>query len=145
LLLLTTAGFGGLRAYAGRRSEKELATRIGPLAAGAEIACFRCFPEGLTWYRESPVTVISAGGSPEEIRSNYMLFLWKRRELSSSVLVDPARLDAWLAGRNRPVLVIGHDHVRGSLEALAAPRKLAVTRITSKWWGVLIPAARGGG
>jgi 4-amino-4-deoxy-L-arabinose transferase-like glycosyltransferase len=144
-LLLMTAGFDGLRAYAGRRSEKELATRIGPLPASAEIACFRCFPEGLTWYRESPVAVIDAGGSPAEIRSNYMLFLWKRRELRSSVLVDSARLDAWLAERSRPVLVIGHAHVRGSLEALAAPRKLAVTQITPKWWGVLIPAARGGG
>jgi hypothetical protein len=141
-LLLLTAGFGAIGAYGRTISSRGLAARIGPLPAGAAIACFECFPESLAWYRKSPVAVIDDGGSPGELKSNYLLFLWKRQGLRSGVLVDQARVDAWLAERDRPVLLIGDRPVRGRLEALAARRSLDVSELTPGWWGVLVPARR---
>jgi 4-amino-4-deoxy-L-arabinose transferase-like glycosyltransferase len=139
-----TAGFGAIGAYAETRSSRGLAARIGALAGGAEVASLERFPESLTFYRRRPVVVIDVGASPGELRSNYLLYRWKRQGVRSGVLVDAARLDAWLAARDRPVFLIGDRPAGDQLRAVAARRRLAPTDLAPGWWGVLIPA-RGGG
>jgi 4-amino-4-deoxy-L-arabinose transferase-like glycosyltransferase len=139
-LALLTAGFAGLRGYAETRSSRDLAARIEALPGDVQVACFDCFPESVAFYRQKPMAIIDPGGSPEEIKSNFLLFRWARQGLKSGVLVDSARLDAWLAERDRPVLLLGDKPERGRVEAMAAARGLAVTELTPEWWGVLIPA-----
>jgi 4-amino-4-deoxy-L-arabinose transferase-like glycosyltransferase len=138
-LALLTAGFWGIRTYAEMHSAKDLASRIDSLPGDVQVACFDCFPESLTFYLRSPVAVIDPGGSPEEIKSNFLLFRWARQGLKSDVLVDSDRLDAWLAERERPALLLGHKPERGRVKAVAAARGLPVTEVTPGWWGVLIP------
>jgi 4-amino-4-deoxy-L-arabinose transferase-like glycosyltransferase len=143
-LSLLTAGFSGLRGYAETRSSKDLAARIEALPGDVQVACFDCFPESVAFYLREPMAIIDPGGSPEEIKSNFLLFRWARQGLDSSLLVDSARLDAWIAERDRPVLLLGDKPERGRVEAMAAARGLPVAELTPEWWGVLIPASTQG-
>jgi 4-amino-4-deoxy-L-arabinose transferase-like glycosyltransferase len=141
--ILLTAGYGVLHGIAGGRSSRELAARIGPLPPQTEIACLDCFPESLLFYLRRPVAVIKKDGSPELLRSNYLLFRWHKQGLRSEVLVDPARLDAWIAARRGPIVLLDDGPPRGRLRAVAAPRGLAVTEPLPGWESVLIPAREG--
>jgi hypothetical protein len=87
--------------------------------------------------------VFDTGRTPEQLRSNYLLFLWRRDALQSNMVFDVNRLDAWIATRRGPVFVVANPTGRQWLGAMAAARGLPVRNVALEWWGFLIPA-RGG-
>jgi len=142
-ICLFTAGFDRFETYARTRSARDLSEELTKLAAGTDIACFHCFPGGLGFYQQRFLAVVDGGATPEQIRSNYLLFLWQRGTLKSDMIVEVDRLDAWVAARHRPVFVIADSRGHYWLDALAEARGLPVRSIALGWWGFLIPASGG--
>jgi 4-amino-4-deoxy-L-arabinose transferase-like glycosyltransferase len=142
-ICLVTAGFPQLETYARIRSARDLADALADLPEGTEIACFHCFPASLAFYQRRLLPVFDTGGTPEQLRSNYLLFLWRRGALQSNMVFEVNRLNEWIATRRGPVFVVANPTGRHWLGTMAATRGLPVRNVAFEWWGFLIPA-RGG-
>jgi 4-amino-4-deoxy-L-arabinose transferase-like glycosyltransferase len=139
-LSLVSIVFGGVRQYAESRSARPLASRLEALAPGVEVACLECFPTGLPFYLERPVTLISRDG--RETTSNYIVFSLSRAPQWPAVIVPLATRDQWLAAREGPIFLLAYGGRRASLDSLAARGGARAAEVTRGWWGVLLPVAR---
>jgi hypothetical protein len=138
-VLALTVNFGALQAYAETRSARGLAAAIAAsLPAGAELACLRCLPNGLPFYRQNVLTVVSDSG--REFTSNYVLFALASGQAWPEHLVPTAGLDLWLATRTRPVYLLARQEHAAELEAVAGRQGLAAAAVGSGYRAVLIPA-----
>ena len=126
-------------AYAQTRSSRGVARTILALDPETEVACLRCFPSALPFYLGRPVTLVSDDAS--ELRSNYVLFRIGRDGALPPGVVPTGALEAWLAGRSRPVYLIAGKDARQALAAIAAGRGVGVTQIAPRLWAALLPPA----
>lgn len=136
LLLLSLNG-GLLRNYAETRSGRELA-RIVAVRAGpdAELACLECLPNGLAFYTQRLVTVLSQDG--KELTSNYVLFSLASGQRWPQRIVPVADAAQWLAQRSQPVFLMAKNHQRERLDELAAAHGLKSVPLDRDYHGVLI-------
>jgi len=86
-----------VRAYTERRSATGLMEVLRQRrAAGAEVACLECFPGGLAFALSRPLTVVDADGTPDELRSNWVLYRAARLGVLPARYIGLSALDAWL-------------------------------------------------
>jgi hypothetical protein len=140
---LITAAFPTLEAYTRMRSTRDLARELAGLPPGTEIVSYHCFPASLAFYQRRFLPMSDTGGTPEQMRSNYILALWKRGALQSEMVLDVNHLDAWADAKRRPVFVITNSTGRYWLGVMAAAEGFPVRNIAPGWWGFLIPAQGG--
>ncbi len=136
-LLLLTVAFGGARAYAEAGSARNLAQRMPALAAGEELACLECLPNGLPFYLRRTVTLITRDGG--ETTSNYATFLLRRSPVWPAGVVRRDSLAVWLAGRRHGVFLMADARSRGALDSLAAAAAASVAGLAPGWWGARLP------
>lgn len=140
-VLLVTANFDLLSAYAETRSARALALRISNLVpTDAEIACLNCFPNGLPFYLRRPITVLSDSG--KELTSNYILFSLHTARTWSDRIIPPAQWEEWLASRDHPVYLLAKGGGPSLLDAWAARHGVIPTEIGSGYRAVLLLTPR---
>ena len=140
---LITVGFPALEAYTRMRSARDLARELAGLPEGTRIVSYHCFPAGVAFYQRKLLPLFDTDGSPEQMRSNYILALWRRAALQSDMVLNVDQLDAWADAKPAPVLVLTNSTGRYWLGIMAERKGFAVRNIAPGWWGFLIPA-RGG-
>ena len=136
LLVATAPSFS---AYAEARSSRAIARTMLSLPPEAEVACLRCFPSALPFYLGRPVTLVSHDAT--ELRSNYVLFRIARDRVLPPGVVFEGDLDAWLAGRERPVYLLADEDGQQALAAIAAARGVGVRQVAPRYWAALVPPA----
>ncbi len=135
---LIATGFGGVRSYATTKSARALADSLPALPADAELACLRCFPTGLPFYRKQLVTVFTESG--DELTSNYIIFMLKKTQPWPTGVIPLADCDRWLAARRQPVFLMARRESVANLERIAAANGATVTNLALGWRGALLPA-----
>ncbi len=138
-ILLLAANFPLLAQVARHRSSRALAQRVEALPVEAEIACLRCFPTGLPFYLERPVTLLTARGT--ELTSNYFLWRYPNPATWPPRFVPLKSAKAWVSKQvasGRAVLVIASRHRRKLLATLAASQGATAQRLGTRWLGALI-------
>jgi len=140
-VLLVTVAFGGARAYAEADSARALARRMPPLAAGTDLACLECLPNGLPFYLKRTIVLITRDGS--ESSSNYVMFLLRRSSAWPDGVVRRSNLGQWLAWRTRPVFLLADDRHEPALDSISAHASGTIGAVAPGWWGALLPPAAG--
>ncbi len=138
-LLLISVDFELLSLYAESRSARHLAEMIPHgLPFGTELACLKCLPNGLPFYLEQLVTVISDDG--KELTSNYVLFSLASGKTWPERIVPMAHLDRWLAGRSHPIFLIAGRRHWTELDAIAVRHRVASQELGPGYRAILLPA-----
>jgi 4-amino-4-deoxy-L-arabinose transferase-like glycosyltransferase len=132
------AGFGGVQSYAATKSARALADRLPALPAKTELACLRCFPTGLPFYRKQLVKVFTDNGA--ELTSNYIVFMLNKTHPWPAGVIPLAERDRWLAARRRPVFLLARHEAVEDLQQIADANGVAVTNLLHGWRGALLPA-----
>ncbi len=127
--------------FSNRRSVRDLAHRISPVAATGEVACLECLPHGLPYYLKRTVTILTSDGA--ELTSNYVLFDLKTNKRWPSSLIPLADRDRWLESRKRAVYLIARTGSKSTLDRIAADRGGRVFQLTPDYCGLLLPAPGG--
>jgi 4-amino-4-deoxy-L-arabinose transferase-like glycosyltransferase len=122
--------------YAEAKSARPLARALDELPPRTVVACLECFPPGLPFYLERPVTVVSETG--RELTSNYVLFTLERTPTWPDVIVPLARRDEWLATRATPVYLLAKRRRRAALDSVAERWGAVVTEPVQGWYGALV-------
>jgi 4-amino-4-deoxy-L-arabinose transferase-like glycosyltransferase len=138
-LLPITADFELLPRFAEARSGHSLAEALPKsLPPDTKLACLRCLPNGLPFYRRQLLTVLSDDG--KELTSNYVLFSLASGKPWPERIVPFQQRDLWLAGRTHPVYLMARKEQSAELEALAGRHGLATTEVNASYRAVLFPA-----
>ncbi len=136
--LLMAVGSGQLYAYAEGISSRPLAQALKRHSpANVEVACYQCFPPGLAFYLQRPITVLSEDG--REIPSNYIAFDLETPPWPQQMVpLDSA--DAWIASQDASVFLLSRGKAPQPWVAdLAAVRGATLVQLRPRWWGMLIP------
>lgn len=143
-VLLLGVGSRELPEYMGLRSARRLAQTVqARMPAGAEVACYRCFPPGLPFYLKQNVSVITEDGS--ETTSNYVIFSLQKSSQWPLQMIRRDDAEKWLEAKQRPVFLLSRGTTPDvRMEDLVARRGATPRELTKGWWGALIPA-RGDG
>ncbi len=134
---LLTIAFGGLSEFAAASSSRPLARRVDAIAPGLPTACLECYPEGISFYSQRLVTVVTRDGSEF---GNYVPFTLARQADWPDHVVRRERFDGWLATRHRDWLLMASDRHRATLDSLAARRGGRVVALAPGWWGLVTRA-----
>jgi hypothetical protein len=140
-LVLVTAAYPGIAAYAEQRSAKPLAALIERRSPGTEVAFVESYASGLSFYLGRISTVMSEDGLP--LRSNYIAYSVRRTGVYPASIVPAERREDWLRSRTRGALLLSRHHGRGFLESVARARGAAVEPFGSDWLGVFLAAPSG--
>jgi hypothetical protein len=140
-LSLVTAAFGGLRDYAQASSSRALAASLPDLPAGTELACLRCYPNGLSFYLGRTLTVFTEEG--KELTSHYVRYELRKPGPWPEGVVRLEDRDRWLAGQTRPVYLLASSRDRDVLREIAAARDARPAELVPGWYGALLPPASG--
>jgi len=131
------AGFDGVRLYAEDKSAQTLADQLAPLPASTQVACLACYPNGLSFYRKQPVTVLTDTG--RDFTSNYIAYMLKKTKPWPPCVVPLDQCNTWLAARSDPVLLLARRNAREDLHSIAERHGVAVNDLGDGWWSALIP------
>ena len=141
-LLLMTVNFDVLSLFAETRSARSLAEKISTtLPSGAELVCLECMPNGLPFYLQRLVTVLSRDGN--ELTSNYVIFTLNSDKPWPNGIVPLAQAHQWLATRTRPVYLLADNNHLAQLKEIALERGVEAEELNSKYWAALLPSPTG--
>jgi hypothetical protein len=114
---MLTFSFGAVETYAADNSSVALAREVRALSPRTTVACFRCFPTGLSFYLERTVFLASDDGT--ETTSNYIPFYLSRKHGWPPQVIPLSRLRPWLRAQRRPLLLLAAEDGASALQALA--------------------------
>jgi 4-amino-4-deoxy-L-arabinose transferase-like glycosyltransferase len=141
-LLLMTVNFNVLSLFAETRSARSLAEKISTtLPSGVELVCLECMPNGLPFYLQRLVTVLSRDGN--ELTSNYVIFTLNSGKPWPEGIVPLAQSHQWLATRTRPVYLLADKNHLAQLKEIALERGVETEQLNPKYWAVLLPTPKG--
>ena len=141
-LLLITVNFDVLSLFAETRSARSLAEKISTtLSPGAELVCLECMPNGLPFYLQRLVTVVSRDGN--ELTSNYVVFTLNSDKPWPEGIVPLAQWHQWLSTRTHPVYLLAEKSHLALLKAIALERGVKVEELSAKYWAALLPTPTG--
>jgi hypothetical protein len=121
------------------KSGRRLTRQLGSLPLRTQVACLKCFPNGLPFYLRRTATLISSDGG--ELTSNYIESVLEKTSQWPTQIVRLNDFDHWLASRTGAVYLIVRDEDREKLCALAAARSTTAGRLSPGLWGAQLPAA----
>jgi len=127
--------------YAEHRAANSLAQRIPPLSQDTTLACYRCYPNGLSFYSQRYVTIISARDG-YELQSNYIRFTLSNAPNWPGSMVREGDFGSWLATRDRPVFLLVKAGDLENLRARLADRDVAFAMLTADFSGTLLQPRR---
>jgi 4-amino-4-deoxy-L-arabinose transferase-like glycosyltransferase len=114
-LLLVPSVTQGIHGYAAKRSAKFLAQTIPVLDATTPLVCYMCFPNGLPYYLQRPITVVSYRDG-RELESNYVRFLLEGKAEWPEPMIREASFRLWLEAREKPIYLLtrarDEEHLR---------------------------------
>jgi 4-amino-4-deoxy-L-arabinose transferase-like glycosyltransferase len=124
--------------YAEHRAASSLARRLPVLSEDTILACYRCYPNGLSFYAKRYVTVITASDG-YELQSNYIRFALSSEPTWPESIVRESDLARWLTARDRrPIFLLVKPGDVGSLRARLGSREVAVAPLTPEFSGTLL-------
>jgi 4-amino-4-deoxy-L-arabinose transferase-like glycosyltransferase len=140
-LSLLTANFQVLETFASGKSARALAEHFPSLPEGTEIACLSCYPNGLSFYLQRPVSVFSETGS--EFTSNYIIFSLRSNAQWPDRVIPVKQRRQWLTERRGPVFLMAETVGLQEIRNLASAYGVAPQPLYGRFWGVLLPAPGG--
>jgi hypothetical protein len=138
---LVVSSYRGYFSYTEAHSSRDLAARIQTLAPRAEIACLACFPQGLTFYLNRHVTLISEHGA--EMTSNYVLYGLAEHPSWPAQIVKLDQCDRWLGTQRSAVVIVSRKLDRGLLDSMTRLHGGQKLDLGDAWHGVLFQASEG--
>ncbi|MFO1419102.1 MAG: glycosyltransferase family 39 protein [Methylotetracoccus sp.] len=138
-LLLVPTAIAYLPNYAAHRSAAVLPSRMPALPADATVACFRCYPNGFSFYSGRLVTVISANDG-YEMQSNYVRYALTQRADWPDRIVRERDFAGWLGASAGPIYLLAKQADLGALRAVLAPDDPSFDALTHEYSGVLLTA-----
>jgi 4-amino-4-deoxy-L-arabinose transferase-like glycosyltransferase len=131
------SAYGGFVSYAESHSARSLAQKLESVAPGVDVACVATFPQGLRFYADRPVTLLSDDGG--EMSSNYVLYMLNEHPPWPREIVKLDSRDAWLDARTKPVMLVARDDDKKPLlAAIGAARGARTFDLGGPWSGVLV-------
>ncbi len=119
------------------RSDRSLAAKISHISHGTEVACFRCFPEGLPFYLERKITLFtSSNGS--EMRSNYIPFYLSKTSIWPRHIRRVKDFRFWFITLRKPVFLIVETSQKPQLGALMGKYLKPMQYLGRDYWGELL-------
>ncbi len=135
-VMVTTIGFPLFQDYAASHSTRALAERLAPLPPNVRIVCFECFPDGVPFYIQRPIMVVTKDGS--ELTSNYIRFALNRSRHWPKVLVPLDSFAHWLATRRYPIYLLAKGNQNQVLRRVAAAYGGVVKRLPLGYGAVFL-------
>lgn len=123
--------------YAEHRSASSLARGMPPLDDDTIVACYRCYPNGYSFYAKRVVTVISAKDG-YELQSNYIRFRLQNSSVWPDNMVREDDIRAWLKNKGRPVFLLVKNGDVERFRALLSERSVFFSRLTPDFAGMLL-------
>lgn len=137
-LLLLTVNFSVLADFSNNRSAKALVAQLPvDLPANAQLACLECLPNGLPFYSNRLITVLTKEG--KEFTSNYIEFRLRTVKPWPPGIVPVEQAGKWLENQQQPVYLLANSSKLAMLEGIAKQRGLTVSALGFDYWAVLIP------
>ncbi len=124
------------------RSDRSMVTEIRRSSHNAEIVCLRCFPAGLPFYLERPVTIFT-GYNGYEVRSNYIRFYLSKTSKWPSHIKRAGDFESWSAHRRHAVFLIVKARARSQLGTIVKGYHGPVQRLGTDYWGLLLKPRKG--
>ncbi len=119
------------------RSDRSLAAEVSRLSRGAEVACFRCFPNGLPFYLERTVTLFT-GRRGSEMNSNYISFYLSRTAVWPQHIRSTKDFKPWLTTLCKPVFLIVEGSQKQQLDAILGNHHRTMQYLGCDSWGELL-------
>jgi 4-amino-4-deoxy-L-arabinose transferase-like glycosyltransferase len=139
--LSANVGLGVFDVIYEAKSGRRIANQLSTLSPQTELACLRCFPNGLPFYLGRTATLISHDG--DELTSNYITYALSKNPQWPEQIVRLTDLDRWVASRTNPVYFIVRQSDLGKLGSLAGARIASVQSLPSDYLGVQLSILRG--
>jgi hypothetical protein len=136
--LAVIAGLGMLEVIFDAKSGRRIAAQLSALPQGTELACVRCFPNGLLFYLGRTATLISQDGS--ELTSNYIIYCLEKNPQPPKQIVLLADFANWLASRKGPVFLIAPPMAQQVIQAVAGARNASVQTLSPDYIGIRLSA-----
>ena len=134
-------GMGVIDVVFDAHSGRQIASRLSAVPVGTELAALECFPNGLSFYLERPVTLISRDGN--ELTSNYIMNCLTRGSRWPERIVPRSDFDVWLASKKSPVFLMVEKSNHEILETIAAVRGAPVQILSPAFLGAQLPPLGG--
>lgn len=123
--------------YADHRSASALAERMPPLGDDTIVACYRCYPNGYSFYTKRGVTVIT-NQDGYELQSNYIRFSLQNNDDWPDNMVREDRLHTWLDRQRHPVFLLARNGDVERFRGMLGDRNLFFSRLTPDFAGTLL-------
>ncbi len=141
-LLLVPLLTAHMALYTEHRSARTLAQAMPRLDDDTIVACYRCYPNGYSFYAKRGVTVISAQDG-YELQSNYIRFRLQQAADWPDNMVREDHLHDWLADQVRPVFLLAKNGELERFRTMLGDRNVFFSRLTPDFAGtLLIPKRR---
>ena len=139
--LCANLGVGMLKVVYEAKSGRRIGAELAGLSPQTELVCLECFPNGLPFYLQRRVKLVSRDG--REMTSNYIVYALGHARDWPGQIIPVAQFESWLASRTGPTYLIARQVDRDKLQAIAASRKATVQTLSPEFVGVDLPAAGG--
>lgn len=127
----------GMIPYVQHRSAKVLMERLPTLPSGTIVVCYRCYPNGWSFYSKQLVTVVT-GSEGYELQSNYIRFALQGTEVWPERMIRAKDFLRWLATLRVPVMILAKRDDAPEVGALLAERGAAMGVLTDEFVGALL-------
>jgi 4-amino-4-deoxy-L-arabinose transferase-like glycosyltransferase len=136
-LLLVPSVTQGIQGYAAKRSAKFLAQAMPVLDAATPLVCYMCFPNGLPFYLQRSVAVVSYRDG-RELESNYVRFLLEGKPEWPEPMIREASFRLWLEAREQPIYLLTRSRDEEHLREILGRPDLAFSPLDGEYSGAWV-------
>jgi hypothetical protein len=111
--------------------------RLPPLPSGTVVVCYRCYPNGWSFYSKQLVTVVTANDG-YELQSNYIRFALQGTEVWPERMIRGKDFPRWLATLRVPAMILAKRDDAPEVGSLLAERGAAMGALTDEFVGALL-------
>ncbi|WP_162559956.1 glycosyltransferase family 39 protein [Methylotetracoccus oryzae] len=127
----------GMNPYVQHRSAKALMQSLPPLPSETVLVCFRCYPNGWSFYSKQLVTVVTASEG-YELQSNYIRFALQGTEVWPERMIRDKDFPRWLATLRVPAMILARRADAPEVRPLLAERGATMGPLTDEFAGALL-------
>jgi hypothetical protein len=123
--------------YVQHRSADALIRKLPYLSPDTVMVCYRCYPNGWSFYSRRYVTIIT-GNDGYELQSNYIRYTLQRTREWPDSMIREGEFPTWLNGIDTPAFVLTKLGDLVKLERVLSDRGASFTKLTDEFAGTLL-------
>lgn len=140
-LLLVPVLAAHMKTYVEHRSAAGLARTMPPLSDDTIVVCYRCYPNGYSFYSKRGITVISSRDG-YELQSNYIRYTLQKTADWPPNMVREGDFHHWLQRQDCPLFLLAKNGEVERFRALLGDRNVFFSRLTPDFAGTLLLSKR---